>query len=91
MWYDAVNNISFPECEKIISAHFRETNTACTFAANAFELMFFCSSQCGGCSFSISILFLLCNNLIINANEIPPSVFISETEVDLDKMWEKNA
>lgn len=86
MWYDTVNNISFPECEKIISAHFRETNIACTFAANASQRICFCNSHCGGCSFSISILFLFCNNLIIHANEIPPSVFISETEVDLDKM-----
>lgn len=73
----------------MISTHFRETNIASTFAANPFSLIFFRKSQCGGCLFSISILFLLCNNLIINANEIPPSVFISETEVDLDKMWKK--
>ena len=33
--------------------------------------------------------FSLCNNLIINANEIPPSVIISETEVDLGKNVDK--
>ncbi len=39
----------------------------------------------------MSLPFLFGNNLIINANEIPPTVFISETEVDLDKNVGKKA